>query len=355
MKKIMILTGPLGGHGGEETVIHQFMETIDSGYSVELFVSENIGDTSWLSDIQKKFSNITVLNSTSRFIKYLRILKKLIFSKTDMIISFTPRLIFAVWLIKKIFFKKFLIVSWLQWSVFNTFSYQARKFLHFANYHLVISDGIRKELLECNIKRSNIFTLYNSVARSNDIITKKMNCTEFIYMGRISDEKNLEELLYACSGLSGKWNLKIYGTDDTKGKLNLKKCQELVEHLEIKSQVSWMGWQYRPWRNIKYADCLVLTSKTESFGMVICEAISRGLPVIASDCPVGPKYIVNSKNGFLYQLGDVKQLTKYMQGFINQKYAFKTEQVKESIEKYYINHFEDNLYMFLNKVFDSEK
>jgi glycosyltransferase involved in cell wall biosynthesis len=60
----------------------------------------------------------------------------------------------------------------------------------------------------------------------------------------------------------------------------------------------------------KEADCLVLPSinKSEAFGIVVIEALSSGLPVIASDLPGVRGVFDDGKEGFLVRPGDVDDL-----------------------------------------------
>ena len=51
---------------------------------------------------------------------------------------------------------------------------------------------------------------------------------------------------------------------------------------------------------------LLMTSRFEPFGLVLPEAMSYGLPVIAFDCPYGPADIISEgKDGFLIKNRDI--------------------------------------------------
>jgi glycosyltransferase involved in cell wall biosynthesis len=51
------------------------------------------------------------------------------------------------------------------------------------------------------------------------------------------------------------------------------------------------------------SDAFVLPSREETFGVVVIEALSRGLPVVATRSG-GPEYIVNNDNGIVVSPGD---------------------------------------------------
>ncbi len=57
------------------------------------------------------------------------------------------------------------------------------------------------------------------------------------------------------------------------------------------------------------SDLYLMTSHTECFPMVLLESASVGLPLIAFDVPVGPRYIIeNGQNGFLVDYEDKQQM-----------------------------------------------
>lgn len=57
-------------------------------------------------------------------------------------------------------------------------------------------------------------------------------------------------------------------------------------------------------------DCLVLTSRWEGLPLVILEALSAGIPVVATDIPGTREIIVSGRNGLLVPVGDTDGLTR---------------------------------------------
>jgi glycosyltransferase involved in cell wall biosynthesis len=64
--------------------------------------------------------------------------------------------------------------------------------------------------------------------------------------------------------------------------------------------------------NYEKADVFVLPTLADGFGMVITEAMSQGVPVIASENSCGPDVIEHDKNGWLIPAGDVNALAAQM-------------------------------------------
>lgn len=59
-------------------------------------------------------------------------------------------------------------------------------------------------------------------------------------------------------------------------------------------------------------DILIVTSYIETFGMVILEAMARGLVIISSKLPQIESYFKHKKNGFFYPVGDANAAIKFI-------------------------------------------
>lgn len=122
-----------------------------------------------------------------------------------------------------------------------------------------------------------------------------------LYTGRLIPTKNVDVLIRTLKGLEGK--LWIVGTGPEEDKL-----RSLAKELGI--DVRFFGYLERrklP-RLYSAASVTVLPSVTESFGYSIAESLACGTPVIGSRVGMVPEIIVDGKNGYLFEPGNIEQL-----------------------------------------------
>nr|WP_232060150.1 glycosyltransferase [Athalassotoga saccharophila] len=101
--------------------------------------------------------------------------------------------------------------------------------------------------------------------------------------------------------------------------------------------MEWRGFKKDPYENLdEGVTALLLTSRFEGFGMVLAEANQRGIPVISSDCEVGPSDIViKDINGYLYPEGDMNAFVKIVNDVIDGKLKFETpEKIAETAKRF---------------------
>lgn len=93
----------------------------------------------------------------------------------------------------------------------------------------------------------------------------------------------------------------------------------------------------------------MLASNYEGFGLVLAEALSRGITVVSSDCPSGPTDIVrNGENGWLFPSGDEEALVDILDGIINKSLKLPESEIcSQSVERFSTeqvsNKFEEEL------------
>lgn len=136
----------------------------------------------------------------------------------------------------------------------------------------------------------------------------KISDNEFVilYVGRLSPEKDLGTLLEAYSKVKNE-NKKMFFVGN--GPM-LNMIKKKIKELDVKN-VELVGFQNRDSILNYYAisDLLVLPSISETWGMVVNEAMCFGLPVISSD-KVGAAVdlIKNGYNGFIFRSRDSEEL-----------------------------------------------
>ncbi|MCK8463450.1 glycosyltransferase [Aliiroseovarius sp. S1339] len=94
---------------------------------------------------------------------------------------------------------------------------------------------------------------------------------------------------------------------------DLAMLTEIVQSLDLAQRVTLPGFSSDTGAYYATADLFALCSRSEGFANVIVEALSHGLPVVATDCPHGPAEILsNGKCGTLVPVQDAAALAQAM-------------------------------------------
>lgn len=131
-----------------------------------------------------------------------------------------------------------------------------------------------------------------------------------ISVGRYAYQKGYDLLMEAWEMVEEKhldWSLHIYGSHD--GDMgDYDKLLHIIEdnHMQNVYLHSATNDVYSKYCE---SDFYVMSSRFESFGLVLIEAMSCGLPVISFDCKFGPRSIVvDGETGVLVENNDVESL-----------------------------------------------
>ncbi|MGP4044690.1 glycosyltransferase family 4 protein [Streptomyces sp. 2A115] len=129
--------------------------------------------------------------------------------------------------------------------------------------------------------------------------------------GRLVPGKRFDLLIEAFSAVASKepdWSLRIYG-----GGPEREQLQYLIDGLGLAGHIRLMGPQTPIEREFAKSALVVSASDAESFGMTLVEAMRCGVPVISTNCPLGPAEIITEGvDGLLVPVGDARALAEAM-------------------------------------------
>lgn len=158
---------------------------------------------------------------------------------------------------------------------------------------------------------------YNFVSVGNLIPSKRMDLTMTAFYKAFRDIENV--------------TLTIFGAGSEKGKLDA-----LIKEYKLDDKMVLKGLQPRSEiaKHLNKSDCFVLASRSETFGVAYAEALSAGVPVIATNCG-GPEEFVHKDNGILIEVDDIQGLTDAMLKMYSESDKFNREKIsKEIVDKF---------------------
>lgn len=289
------------------------------------------------------------------FISIIFLIKQILQDRRIVVLSFQAN-IYAV-IVCKIFSIKIITRSNSfpgDWS--NSFlkNFVFKKIFPLANASIVNSVETKKKF-KSNYK-INAKCIYNplntrdilklSNKKINSIYSNK-NSLKIIHVGRFSEEKDHITFLNALEFLNSKINFEaiIMG----RGKLK-KKILKIIDNNKLKKKVRIIDYKKNPFPYIKQADFLILTSRHEGLPNILLEAIILNKFVISSNCPTGPKEILdNGKGGGLFKVGIFRELAKKIIFFSKNK-KLREKKIKYALSRIDRFDYEFNLEKYSNLV-----
>lgn len=130
--------------------------------------------------------------------------------------------------------------------------------------------------------------------------------------GRLVPRKAMTKLIKAFTPVARRhpdWELRIYGTGP-----RAESLERSIAHLDVRSQIRLMGHTDDLPAAFDEASVFASSSVAEGFPMVMLEALSKGLPIVGTDCPRGPSDIIrHGRNGLLVPNRDVEALSEALE------------------------------------------
>lgn len=166
--------------------------------------------------------------------------------------------------------------------------------------------------------KKNIKVIPNPIKKSTYI--SDLSYSKIVTVGRIDRVKRFElfiEIAELVIKKYPKYRFEIYGEGNPIYKNELL---ELIKSKKLQNNIFFMGGTSEIQRVFSEASIYVCTSKTESFGLTLIEAMGVGLPVISFDCPHGPKNIIHDGvDGYLIQNDSIVKASNAIINLIEDK------------------------------------
>lgn len=189
-------------------------------------------------------------------------------------------------------------------TIWNRLRFLAsRKYIRQADCIVALTEGDANDWrqVNCNVRVIPNIVHLNDTGRYSTLESKKV-----IFVGRFTIQKDIWSLLKVWEFVHQcypDWELHAYGEGELKADF-----QKVVDQEEINLIV------HEPTLDIteRYLESslLMMTSVYEPFGLVLPEAMSCGLPVVAFDCPYGPADIISDGvDGYLVKDRDIHAYT----------------------------------------------
>lgn len=139
-----------------------------------------------------------------------------------------------------------------------------------------------------------------------------------LYVGRLDPLKGLENLIRALPLVTQQPVRLLIVGGEHRDKEYIQRLQTIAAHAGVLTQVSFMGRAEHEKLPLYYnaADALVLSSYTESFGLVALEALACGTPVVSTRVGAMDKIINCGINGFLVDRVDSHLLAREIEHLI---------------------------------------
>ena len=136
---------------------------------------------------------------------------------------------------------------------------------------------------------------------------------KLISIGRLTKQKDFMTLIKAIKNCQ-RQNVQLIIIGKGSEEFKLKKF--VIEN-NLGEKIKFLGYKKNPFKYLKQADILILTSIFEGSPNVLVEAQYLRKFVISTDCPTGPKEILNNgEYGVLVNLYDYKLISKIIDNFV---------------------------------------
>ena len=196
------------------------------------------------------------------------------------------------------------------------------------------TEKMRDDIIEVfHLSNNKVLTLHNLIDQET-IVKKIRNATspyenenrkKFVWVGRFDKIKGADIAVEAFTEAYRKDNnicLYMVGKVDD-GNEYYQYVKRLVGEREMNGNIYFVGFQNNPYCWMKFANCFILSSRSEGSPNALFESLYLGIPAVATRCtPNIDDIIKEGENGYIVDVGDIQEMS------IKMLKALKLEEVK---------------------------
>lgn len=366
-KKLLIVLFELG-HGGAENIMLNIARRLCNNFDVHFMI---------LSDKSNAFQKL----EDNVHIHYLRtnrirkgILKSFLFfrkNKYDIVffnlwpISFltltalflarpinfysTNKIIFEHSVLSEQYSRKGFLFRWIV-------KLSIRLIYNLADKVISVSEGVRKELDNYGLRKVKSICLPNPlIIKTNKLILsdfqnnilkdwQSSDAIKVIAIGSLKQQKNYHLMIKSFQVLNRDFNIDARLLIVGSGPM-LDELTKYRDKLSQNKNISFFGSVNNPLPLLEDADLFLMTSKSESFGLSILEALSTGTTVVSTNCKYGPSEILGKDYKYLCDDNENDIARKL---YLASKYPEKSIYFKNKASKYNFDSYIDNIIEMIN-------
>ncbi len=335
--RIAIFTSSMEGGGAQRSMLNLARGLAARGFPVDLLLARAVGP--YLSDVPDSVRLIDLkcrrtLNSVRPLAHYLRDERPAALLSSLVYVN-----IVALWARQLAGVPVRLIVN--EQNTLSRFAsnaakrrnrmmpFLARRFYSWADGIVAVSEGVRTDLSETvRLPHDRIDVIFNPSVDRAHVSSRAQESLDHpwfqsdeppvvLAVGRLHQQKDYPTLVRAFAALRQRRDARLVILGEGEKRTEI---EDLIRQYNLQSCVDLPGFADNPFAYMSRASLYALSSRWEGLPTVLVEALCCGTPVVATDCPSGPREILrDSRFGRLVPMGDPPALAAAMDAMLSEK------------------------------------
>lgn len=317
MKRIIcFFTGDMSRGGGTERMASVIANNLakNNKYKVIIISLKNDENKSFF-ELKNSIKHIIIndkddcdkRNLLKSILKLRQVIKK---NKVDIVINVDVML--GIFSIPAILFTKVKLISWEHFNYMDNIGSKKTKYIRkismfFSKKYIVLTKKDEEKFKSDKVLFSSIKHIYNTCVYDKDYYDYNKDSKIIMSAGNFYKTKGFDftvDIGKIVFSRYPEWKWYIYGDGEELDNINKMIIDSnLQKNIIIKPRTKEIIKAFRE------SAMFVLTSRMESFALVLLEAQSNNVPTISFNIPSGPSEIIeNNVNGFLVDMFDINDM-----------------------------------------------